>query len=141
MINNKKIEWLSVLRALNRLDVRNFARLQQVMRPRWQKPVAPGEQWCMAELHCNDPQLSVVNWAVEVPIGKLDMEPPPMTSDELRSLLNTCLAFVNPDSYMTNPSKKQKKVQFEADAQRKELMPQLVRELNKLSLQQQGAQQ
>eukprot|EP00971_Amphidinium_carterae_P021386 422019-Amphidinium_carterae.1 len=141
MINNKKIEWLSVLRALNQLDQRNFSRLQEVMCPRWQKPVHPGQQWCEAQLHCNDPQLSVVNWAVSVPIGKLDNEPPPMTSDELRSLLNTCLAFVNPESYMPNPSKKQKKVQFEADALRKGFMPQLAHELSKLSLQQQGAQQ
>eukprot|EP00971_Amphidinium_carterae_P344735 6485309-Amphidinium_carterae.1 len=141
MIDNTKIDWLSVLQALKSLDQRNFRRLKQVMRPRWEKPVRPGQQWCEAVLHCNDPQLSVVNWAVEVPIGKLDHEPPPMTSEELMSLLNTCLAFVDPDSYMKNPTKKQKKVQFEADEQRRVLMPELARELRKLSLQQQGAQQ
>eukprot|EP00971_Amphidinium_carterae_P029743 585332-Amphidinium_carterae.1 len=142
MINNKKIEWLSVLQALHEMDERNFAKLQEVMTPRWQKPVSQGQQWCEAQLHCNDPQLSVVNWAVRVPIGKLENEPPAMTSEELRSLLNTCLALIDPDSYMTNPSKKQKKVQFEADALRKDFMPQLARELSKLSLQQQqGAQQ
>eukprot|EP00971_Amphidinium_carterae_P000469 9671-Amphidinium_carterae.1 len=64
-----------------------------------------------------------------------------MTSEELRSLLNTCLAFVTPESYPENPSKKQRKVQFEADEMRINLMPQLARELSKLSLQQQGAQQ
>eukprot|EP00971_Amphidinium_carterae_P037530 737858-Amphidinium_carterae.1 len=64
-----------------------------------------------------------------------------MTSEELRSLLNTCLALIEPDSYMTNPNKRQRKVQFEADALRKGLMPQLAHELSKLSLQQQGAQQ
>eukprot|EP00971_Amphidinium_carterae_P332256 6466330-Amphidinium_carterae.2 len=123
------------------MDERNFKKLKEVMRPRWQKPVHPGEQWCAAELHCNDPQLSVVNWGVRVPIGKLENEPPAMTSDELQSLLNTCLALIDPDSYMTNPSKKQKKVQFEAEELREKFMPQLARELEKLSLQQQQAAQ
>eukprot|EP00971_Amphidinium_carterae_P149559 2965463-Amphidinium_carterae.1 len=65
------------------MDDRNFDRLQEVMEARWQQPVRPGQQWCEAQLHCNNPQLSVPHWGVRVPIGKLNNDPPPMTSDEL----------------------------------------------------------
>eukprot|EP00971_Amphidinium_carterae_P296501 5890218-Amphidinium_carterae.1 len=78
------------------MDERNFAKLQEVMRPTWQQPVRPGGQWCEATITCKDAQLSVVNWAVEVPIGKLENDPPALTSEELRSLLNTCLALIDP---------------------------------------------
>eukprot|EP00971_Amphidinium_carterae_P117286 2323231-Amphidinium_carterae.1 len=65
------------------MDTRNFQKLKEVMEPRWQKPVQPGEQWCEAQLHCHDPQLSVPHWGMRVPVGTLKKDPPPMTSDEL----------------------------------------------------------
>eukprot|EP00971_Amphidinium_carterae_P134784 2671125-Amphidinium_carterae.1 len=74
---------------------------------------------------------------MRVPIGKLKNDPPPMTSAELRSLLTTCLALIDPVSYLANPTKKQKLVQFEADQLHKGFMPQLAEQLNKLSLERQ----
>eukprot|EP00971_Amphidinium_carterae_P275430 5464990-Amphidinium_carterae.1 len=62
-----------------------------------------------------------------------------MTSDELRSLLNTCLALIDPLSYLQQPSKKQKLVQFEAEKLHKNFMPQLAAQLDQLSLERQGA--
>eukprot|EP00971_Amphidinium_carterae_P302957 6019516-Amphidinium_carterae.1 len=139
-LNNKRINWVSILKALNKMDGRNFARLQEVMQPSWERAVRPGAQWCEAELHCSDAQLSVNNWAVQVPIGRLKNDPPPMTSDELRSLMNTCLALIEPDSYIKKPKPGQKKVQFQAETQRSKLMPQLEEALSKLALQRQGAE-
>eukprot|EP00971_Amphidinium_carterae_P212837 4224158-Amphidinium_carterae.1 len=63
-----------------------------------------------------------------------------MSSDEPRSLLTTCLALINPDSYLQQPSKKQKTVQFQAEELHRVFMPQLAAQLNQLSLERQGAQ-
>eukprot|EP00971_Amphidinium_carterae_P237878 4722615-Amphidinium_carterae.1 len=78
---------------------------------------------------------------MRVPVGKLKKDPPPMTSDELRSLLTACLALIDPHSYLQSPSKKQKSVQFEAEQLHKAFMPRLAAQLDKLSLERQGAQQ
>eukprot|EP00971_Amphidinium_carterae_P025297 499497-Amphidinium_carterae.1 len=54
-LNGKTINWRTILKALGEMDARNFRKLTQVLKPYYKKPVRPGAQWSMAEIHCPDP--------------------------------------------------------------------------------------
>eukprot|EP00971_Amphidinium_carterae_P157924 3130270-Amphidinium_carterae.1 len=98
------------------MDERNFQKLSQVLQPVYKTACKPGNQWWSAQIHCPDPQLSVSNYAIRVPIGWLKREPEALSSGELVSLLTTCLALIDPRSYVEAPTKVQKKVEWEARA-------------------------
>eukprot|EP00971_Amphidinium_carterae_P195644 3882585-Amphidinium_carterae.1 len=116
------------------MDCRNFQKLTAVLKPCYLKACRPGAQWPSAKIHCPDPQLSVSNWGVNVAIGWLRSEPEPLSTGELVSLLHTCLALIDPTSYLENPPSANKKVQHQASQLHVTLMPQLEDALERLSI-------
>eukprot|EP00971_Amphidinium_carterae_P127500 2526328-Amphidinium_carterae.1 len=120
------------------MDDRNFRKLSQVLQPHYQKPCQPGAQWYSAEIHCPDPQLSISHYGLKVPIGWLKQEPEALSTGELVSLLTTCLALIDPRSYIDNPTRAMKTVQWDAVKAHNNVMPQLQKKLEQLSIKQQA---